>query len=128
MEVVSLVGELFSWIGLALGLPLLLLVLLFRLALGQMEPVEIFIVARSDVVVGRWFAESTLHERPLRGYERDRVAGRESVDAYVSKRDSSRMRLDLEPTLLRAVWTLGVVLTSAGVCGFVISWLRVIFG
>lgn len=128
LEVIGLIGELFSWIGLTPGLALLLLVLVLRTVDGEMTATEIIVVNKPDAVMARWFAAGDLHERPLGAWECDRLAGRDSAEAFVSNRTPGRMRLDAHRPMVRMIWTIGLVLTIVGGCGFVASWLPAFFG
>lgn len=128
LEVLGIVGELFSWVGLFCGLPLVATALGLRLAAGTSRPVEIVLVPRGGGTVARWFAGGGVHERALRDWEEARLAGRDSAEAYIGDRDPARMRLDARSPTRQALWTAGIVLTAVGALGFIASWLPLILG
>jgi len=125
---IGVVGEIFSWTGLMLGLPLLVVVLVVRLVEGEVAATEAVVVSGPDAVLARWFAAGDFDERPLRDWELHRLRGRDSFDAFVSRRNPSRMRLDAHRPLVPPLRTAGTVLTIVGACGFVASWLPAFFG
>lgn len=123
-----MIGELLSWIGLSLGIPLLLLAFVLKLAVGAAIPIEIVLVDRSGVAIARWFTSGGFHERPLRPWELDRVRGHDAYPAFTSSRNASRMRLDEHHPIVRTAFTLGLVLTIVGAIGFAASWTPTIVG
>ncbi|NKF33531.1 hypothetical protein HER21_44710, partial [Pseudomonas sp. BGM005] len=66
LETLALVGEVLSWVGLGIGLPLLLLAMLIRAIQGPWHRIEIAIVEREGSPFARWFAGGDFHERPLK--------------------------------------------------------------
>ena len=65
LDTLALVGEVLSWVGLGLGLPMLLIAVLIRTIEGPWLPAEIAIIERDGALLARWFAGGDFHERPL---------------------------------------------------------------
>lgn len=121
LDVFAIVGEVLSWIGLGIGVPLLVLALMFRLVEGAWLDVEIAIIDRDGSLIARWFAGGDFHERPLRPGELASAEG-DWARGVVSANNPARARLE-PPHLRRVLWTLGIVFTGVGVLGFVVSLL-----
>lgn len=119
IDAIAIVGEVLSWIGLGVGLPILVVAGMVRLAEGRWEPVEIAIVERAGEQFARWFAGGDFHERPLAARER---ADDDWHHGVVSARDAGYVRLD-PPMLLRTLLTLGAVFVAVGVIGAILALL-----
>ena len=122
LDTLGLVGEVLSWVGLGIGLPLLLLATLIRAIEGPWRSIEFAIVAREGSVFARWFAGGDFHERPLR---RDEFATPDEgwAAGVVSANDPARARVGEPPHLRRVIMTLGSVFVGVGVIGLVGSLL-----
>jgi hypothetical protein len=122
IDTFALVGEVLSWIGLGVGLPLLVLALLIRVVEGPWIDVEIAITERDGTPLARWFAGGDFHERPLR---RDESAEAEDgwTDGVVSANNPARARVGGPPHARRVIRTLGLVFTGVGVVGLIVSLL-----
>lgn len=119
IDTVAVVGEVVSWIGLGLGIPLLVIAGMVALAEGRWEPVDLAIVERDGQTTLRWFAGGDFRERPLRSREHP---GDDWHKGFVSVRDPGHVRLT-PPVMRRFFVTLGVVFASLGAVGFVLSFL-----
>lgn len=122
VDTLALVGEVLSWVGLGLGLPLLLLATLIRAVEGPWRSIEIAIVERDGSVFARWFAGGDFHERPLR---RDEFATPDEgwAAGVVSANDPARARVGDPPHMRRVIMTLGSVFVGVGAIGLVGSLL-----
>jgi hypothetical protein len=125
-DAVALVGEMLSWIGLGVGVPVLLLGALVRFVEGPWRRVEITVAERDGVSIARWFAGEDFRERPLRRDE-SAYAGTDSSVGVVSANNPARVRLGEPPHLQRVLLTLGVVFVAVGTLGLIASWLPVFF-
>ncbi|GAA1116711.1 hypothetical protein GCM10009670_01730 [Citricoccus alkalitolerans] len=121
-------GELISWIGLIIGLPVLLLGLLLRAGEKGLVPTEVVLVADGGTLWARWFSAGEFHERPLRGAERSHFASRDFCLGYLDRRDPSVMRLERRRPVARALLALGSTFVILGACGFALSLLPMVFG
>lgn len=121
LEGAGVAGELLSWIGLVLGLPLLLVGLALRSAERALVPLEVVIVRGPHEPLARWFAGDDFHERPLYAAERAHYAGRDVCTGYISRRDPSLLRLEPSRPATRACVALGATLTVIGLIGLALS-------
>lgn len=122
LDTLALAGEVLSWIGLGIGLPLLVAALLVRAVNGEWVAVEVAVIERDGAPLLRWFAGGDFHERPLRRTE-PWQAGVEWLDGLYSSNDPGRIRIGEPPHLRRVLRTLGIVFVAVGVAGLVLSLL-----
>lgn len=124
LDSVAVVGELMSWIGLGVGVPMLIVVRLLRASDRAWEAVDIAVLEHQGRLIARWFAAGAIHERPLRPGEAVRFgegwyAGRASV------RRADRVTFTSPSAVGPTLATLGGIFVAAGVIGFALSWLPV---
>jgi hypothetical protein len=119
IDTLAAVGEAMSWIGLGVGIPLLVIAGMVALAEGRWERVDIAIVERDGVPIARWFARGDFHERTLRGSE---LIADDWHSGYVSTRNPENARVH-PPLGRRLLLTLGVIFTIGGAIGFVVSFV-----
>jgi hypothetical protein len=122
LDTLALVGEVLSWVGLGIGLPLLLLAFLIRTVEGAWLPIEIAVIEREGSLIGRWFAGGDFHERALRGHEAA-TADDGWADGVVSANNPARARVGEPPHTRRVILTLGIVFAGVGFVGLVVSLL-----
>lgn len=127
VDTLALVGEVLSWVGLGVGIPLLLIALLVRMAEGAWLPIEIAIVERDGTTMARWFAGGDFHERPLRGHE-PAVVDDGFTAGVVSANNPARARIGDPPHTRRVLRTLGIVFTAVGVLGLIGSLVPLFLG
>jgi len=126
LDAFALVGDVMSWIGLAIGLPLLIVAMMIRHLEGEWIPIEIAVIDRSGTSTARWFAGGDFHERPIRRHEH--ASGGEGwVDGFIRANDPSRARIGDPPDPRRILRTVGVAFTSVGVVGLIVSFLPLFF-
>ena len=128
LEGIGVAGDLLSWIGLGLGVPLLLVGTFLRAQDVALLPVEIVIVRGPHEPLARWYAGDAIHERTLDPTERSHYAGKDTCTGYISPRIPSRMRLERHRQVTRSCRALGTTLTVIGLVGFVLSILPVLLG
>lgn len=119
IDTLAAVGEAMSWIGLGIGIPLLVIAGMVALAEGHWERVDIAVIERDGVSIARWFVGGDFHERPLRASE---LIADDWHSGYVSVRNPENARIH-PPMGRRVLLTLGIIFTAAGVVGFVVSFL-----
>lgn len=122
LDTLALVGEVLSWVGLGVGLPLLLLAFLIRTVEGAWLPTEIAVIERDGALIGRWFAGGDFHERPLKRHE-SATAEDGWADGVVSANNPARARVGEPPHTRRVILTLGIVFAGVGFVGLVVSLL-----
>lgn len=121
IDTFAIVGEVLSWIGLGVGLPLLMIALMVALVEGRWERVDLVVIEREGTTVIRWFAGGDFHERALAPRER---TSEEWHEGYLRERDPEQLRL--QPPILRCLFfTIGGIFTGVGAVGFIISMLPV---
>lgn len=125
VDTLSVVGEVLSWIGLGIGVPLLIVALLIRLVEGQWIPVEIAVIDRDGRPTARWFAGGDFHERPLRRSEPTATTDG-WLDGFHSSNDPTRIRIGEPPHLRRVLRTVGVVFAAVGAAGLIVSFLPLV--
>lgn len=118
LDTLALVAEVLSWIGMGIGLPLLIVAMLVRLAEGPWLPIEIAVVERDGELLARWFAGDDFRERMLR---RGEPATAGWTTGVVSTNDPTRARIGDPPHFRRVARTLGIVFTGVGVLGLIVS-------
>ena len=127
LDTLALVGEVLSWMGLGIGLPLLLLAFLIRTVEGAWLPIEIAVIERDSSLIGRWFAGGDFHQRPLTGHESAVAAVAVAEDGWaegvVSANNPARARVGEPPHARRVIRTLGLVFAGVGFVGLVVSLL-----
>lgn len=119
IDVLAAVGEVLSWIGLGIGLPLLVLGAMVALAEGRWEQTDVAVIERAGARTARWFAGGDFHER--------RLTSREPADdgwhrGFASVRMPGHLRMRA-PMARRLLVTLGVVFIAVGLIGFILSML-----
>lgn len=119
IDTLAIVGEVLSWIGLCIGIPLLVIGGMVALTEGRWERVDIAIIDRDGGHFARWFTGGDFHERPLSLRER---ADADWHRGYVSSRNPEHARLR-PPVGRRLLLTLGAVFAAIGLIGFIVSFL-----
>jgi len=123
IDVLAAVGEVLSWIGLGIGVPLLVIAGMVALAEGRWDRIDMVVIDRDGVPTARWFAGNDFHERPLT--RRERASG-DWHQGYVRSRDPDHARLH-PPVLRRFALTIGAIFTVIGAIGLVVSILPAFF-
>lgn len=119
IDTLGAIGEAMSWIGIGIGIPLLIIGGMVALAEGRWERVDMVVVERDGVPVARWFARGDFHERPLRESE---LTVEDWHSGYVSARNPENARVHA-PVGRRLLLTLGIIFAAAGAVGFVVSFV-----
>jgi hypothetical protein len=115
LDILAIIVEVLSWVGLAAGIPLFVVALILRAVDGSWHEVDIEIVDRrpaEDPVV-RWFADDELRERPLTADEWHAIVDPDSATAYAGR--NGRLRFEKHGALARVFWVLSLVLLGVGV-------------
>lgn len=122
IDAVGTIAEILSWIGLGVGLPLLVVVFLVKVHDGSWLPHEVVIVGEEGGRArARWFTAGDFWERPLRADESAHWRGREEADAFISARHPSLMRFEPRRPLLHAFQVLGITLAGVGAASVALS-------
>jgi hypothetical protein len=87
-------AELFSWIGLGLGLVFLVLWLIVRSVSGRWIETDAEVVNESGAACLRWMSIDGLHERPISAADRDQLHDADRVRLFYSQHAPERIRFD----------------------------------
>ena len=125
----SLITELFSWIGLALGVVLLIAGYLrgafFR---GWREALGVVVLDEQGDLAYRWLGEDgALYEAPAIDDDSQVLEPGEDVTVYVNPRDPSVGRIDDPAHEGRALRTTGWILLGLGLAALVIQFVLLFF-
>ncbi|UOE43768.1 hypothetical protein [Agromyces larvae] len=114
LDVIGLLLEVLSWVGLGAGAVLGIAWIAARSADGGWREVEVVVVPGigQDAPVARWFAGDELHERPL---EDDELAKLEAVgDDAVAWASGGRLRFERRSHAARVLGLLALILLAVG--------------
>lgn len=120
-ETIGAIAEVIGWVGLAVGLGCLLVVLLIRIADGRWLPTDAVIVDEAGGSIVRWFAEGEFHSRRLSADERHHVANPQEEPAFYREREPEHLRLHEPPAGRRVLRLLGLVFLALAVVAGVIG-------
>ncbi len=128
LDLAELLAELFSWIGLLVGVVLFLVLGLLRAARGAWDETEGVVVDGTEGAELRWMSVAgRLHSRPLTASERSGIADPEQLRLYYSRRDPERMTLQ-QPHGARLLWVLGLVFLGIGLVASLASIILLLAG
>ena len=119
---VDALTEIFSWVGIGLGIVLALVALVMHLADGTWVLTRAVVEDSPTGRLVRWFDETGgVGEAHLTHEQEHRLGDVDMADVYVRAGRRDRMRLTKGSPAVRAVALLGVGLLSLGVIALVIS-------
>ena len=124
IDAISLITELFSWIGLGAGVVLLVIGLirgaLFR---GWVETLGVVVIDAGGRLVYRWLGDDgVLYEAPSVDDDTQSLEPGDDVTVYVNPRDPSVGRVDDPSHEGRALRTTGWILVGLGVVSGVVQF------
>jgi hypothetical protein len=120
-DVLPLIIEVLSWVGLAVGIPLFICAVIQRSVFSRWREVDVELVetiGADEPVLARWFTDERLHERALDPTEHA-LRGSDAAKGYADP--SGRLRFERHSTPSRIIWTLSVIFLSLGAVAFVAS-------
>ncbi|MCI2956322.1 hypothetical protein MN032_01350 [Agromyces atrinae] len=117
LDLVAIIAESLSWLGLGTGLVCLVIWASMRTVDGRWLPTQAVVVDG----VARWFVGGDFHERTLSHHERAEVTDPDDQRVYYSDRDASRMILEPGRPSTRVLKLLTVILLSVGAVSLVVS-------
>lgn len=121
LDLVGAIAELLTWVGISLGLMLLLASLVVRAASGRWIETDAILVDGADEASVRWMSADGLHLHPITNAERSDFASPDGVRIFYQKRDPDRMRLEAMGHGERVLRLLGLLLFGLGILAFVVS-------
>ncbi|WP_129656371.1 hypothetical protein [Rothia halotolerans] len=128
LDVVGVVAETLSWIGLGAGLLLAVAALFIRLYDGSWQPATIVLLEEDRGPIARWILEDGIHQRPLTPAEIAALGSAEVHRAYVSTRDPGWMRLHRTAAAVRVVPRLALIFLGVGALGWLVSLIQALIG
>ncbi|MFS0794574.1 hypothetical protein [Microbacterium sp. 1P10AE] len=121
-NVVDIVIELFTWVGLGAGILLAIAALILYVADGTWVPVRAVVEDVDDHRVVRWFDEhGGVNEAPLSPHDDARIGAADMADVYARRGSRHRMRLTPSSPLVRFVGLLAIGVLSLGALAFALS-------
>lgn len=111
------IAEVFTWLGVVIGMTLLLLVWIIRAARGPWHPITA-VVVEAEV---RWMTDAgVFYSRTLSDHERESLGEEPAFHSRRSQRD-----VHLEPVAHdeRMLFVLGLVFVGIGIVAFVASFV-----
>lgn len=119
--------EIFSWVGLGLGVLVAILALISFLADGTWMPVRAVVEHLDDRTVVRWFdAEGGVNEAPLSEAQLHEIGAKDMADIWAKHGVPDRMRLHRRSHVVRGLAQLAGILIGIGLVALVVS-LAMIF-
>jgi hypothetical protein len=122
LDILAIIVEVLSWVGLGIGVPVFIAALILRAADGRWHEVDIGIVEGTSSGVPalvRWFASDELHERELTPEELASIDDPDSATAYADS--SGRLRFERHSAPTRVFWVLSLALLGVGVVALAAS-------
>ncbi len=116
-----MIAELLTWVGLSLGLVLLIASLITRAVSGRWVETDAVLVENKDEASVRWMSEDGLHLHPLTTAERSDLPASDGLRVFYQRRDPDRMRLEASGHGERVLRLLGLLLFGLGLMAFVVS-------
>lgn len=121
LDLVGAIAELLTWVGISLGLLLLLASLVTRAISGRWIETDAILVDGVDETSVRWMSADGLHLQPLTNAERSDLAASDGLRIFYQKRDPDRMRLEAMGHGERVLRLLGLLLFGLGMLAFIVS-------
>jgi len=121
LDLVGAIAELLTWVGISLGLLLLLASLVVRAVSGRWIETDAVLVDGADETSVRWMSADGLHLQPITSAERSDFASPDGVRIFYQKRDPDRMRLEAMGHGQRVLRLLGLLLFGLGILAFIVS-------
>lgn len=126
-DVVGLIAEVFTWIGVLGALGLAFLALVARIADGSWAPTRAVVEHTDDGSLVRWFDdEGTVNEAPLSAHDLTIVGGRDMADIEYRVGWHNRMRLSKGSALVRALVRLSFLMVGVAALAFAAGWIALI--
>ncbi|WP_103663343.1 hypothetical protein [Microbacterium sp. CJ77] len=126
-DVVGLIAEVFTWVGVLGAIGLAFLALVFRIADGSWAPARAVVEHTDEGALVRWFDDQgTVNEAPLTAHDLERIGGRDMADIYYRIGWHNRMRLSPGSPAVRAFVRLTLLLVGVAVLAYVAGWIALI--
>lgn len=121
-NVLDVVIELFTWVGLGAGTLLAVVALILYVADGTWLPARAVVEDLDDHRVVRWFDdEGGVNEAPLSHHDEAKVGVADMTDIFYRRGSQHRMRLTRSSPLVRFVALAATGVLSLGLVAFAVS-------
>lgn len=126
-DIVGILAEVFTWIGLVPGILCLLALWMLRLARGEWVETEAVVVEGERGQRLRWMShDGAMHARGMTAAERERAVDADALRIHYRRRSPSRAHLDPIDQDMRTLRLLSFILLGVFVLATIVS-LAVLF-
>lgn len=126
-DVVGLIAEVFTWIGLLGAVGLAFLALVARVADGDWAPARAVVEHTEDGSVVRWFDDQgVVNEAPLGPHDLDKIGGRDMADIHYRVGWQNRMRLTHGSPAVRVFIRLSLLFAGVALLAYAVGWIALI--
>lgn len=126
-DVVGLIAEVFTWIGVIGAVGLAFLALIARVADGSWAPTRAVVEHGDEGSVVRWFDDQgTVNEARLNAHDLAIIGGRDMADIEYRVGWHNRMRLTPGSPAVRVFARLSFLMVGVAVLAFAAGWIALI--
>ena len=122
LDLVGILAELFTWVGLILGVLCLLVVMILRLTRLSWIETDAVIVEESGSAQLRWMTtEGTLHTRILDDGERSEIDDPDELHVHYHRHAPDRIKFEATGHGEKVLRALGLILLGIGIAAIIVS-------
>lgn len=121
LDILAIIVEVLSWVGLGLGIPLFVAALILRIADARWNKVDIELVdGTGEITYARWFAGDEVRERELTHDELDELD--DDFDSATGYADATgRLRFERHSAPSRVLWVLSLATLGVGLVALAVT-------
>lgn len=126
-DVVGLIAEVFTWIGVLGAMGLAFLALVARVADGSWASTRAVVEHTDEGALVRWFDDQgTVNEAPLNAHDLHIIGNRDMADIHYRVGWHNRMRLTPGSPAVRALVQLTFLMVGVAALAFAVGWIALI--
>lgn len=126
-DVVGLIAEVFTWIGVLGAVGLAFLALVARIADGDWAPTRAVVEHTDEGSVVRWFDDQgRVNEAPLGAHDLAKIGHRDMADIEYRRGWQNRMRLTHGSPAVRVFVRLSLLFAAVAVLAYAAGWIALI--
>lgn len=126
-DVVGLIAEVFTWIGILGAVGLAFLALVARVADGTWVSARAVVEHTDRGAVVRWFDDQgVVNEAPLSAHDLAEIGSRDMADIEYRSGWQNRMRLRNGSPAVRALVRLALLFAAVAVLAYAVGWIALI--
>ncbi len=126
-DVVGLIAEVFTWIGVLGAVGLAFLALVARIADGDWATTRAVVEHTDRGAVVRWFDDQgTVNEAPLSAHDLAKIGGRDMADIEYRRGWQNRMRLTRGSPVVRLFVRLALLFAAVALLAYAAGWIALI--